>query len=143
MEILAVFFAITILFIVLLAMKKVTTYRFCVLCVSVSLSWVGLLLLLQLGFFENVALVALLMGQSVVGLYYFAEKRLPQQYMVFRLAGLLTLTYAAYAILIGFNLLPLFLLVPVWSISGLLYAYRNTPRVKSTVEHILACCRDW
>ncbi len=143
MELMYIFLAIIGLFAGLLIAKHLISLRFCVMCLSVSITWLILLILYWTGIFHNPTLLALLMGQSIVGVYYLAEKKLPEKYMIFRVAGLLTMTYAAYVALTGFDVAAAFLIIVLWLGSSLLYAYRNSPHIKSTVDHIVACCRDW
>lgn len=142
MELFVAFMAILALFPVLLFFKKITSFRFCVLCASVSLTWLGLLFLYWVGRFDDTVVLALLIGQSIVGVYYVAEKRLANKFMVFRLAGLLTMTFVAYVLLSGFDATVFVLLAAAWLLSGILYSYRNSSRLKTTVDHIVACCRD-
>ena len=143
MDILLVFSGIVIGFALLLVFKKITSLRFCVACVSIAGAWVLLLVLYWFGIFDNLILLALLMGQSIVGVYYLLEKRLPQRYQVFRMPFLLSATFVAYTTLAGLEFPALWLLVSLWIASGLLYFYRHHPKLKSTVDHLLACCRDW
>lgn len=143
MELFFVFLGIIGAFVLLLIIKAVTSLRFCVACVSVAGAWITLLALYWLDIFENTILLALLIGQSIVGIYYLAEKHLPERYQIFRIPFLLSLTFSAYSVLASVEFAALWLLVGLWIISGLLYAYRTQPKLKSTAEHILACCKDW
>lgn len=131
------------LFAVLLVIKKILRLRLCVICVSIGVTWILLLLGLGSGVFDDPVLVALLMGQSVVGIYYLAERKLPERYLVLRLPALLSLTYIAYGVLRGFDLTAAAVLVGLWLVGVFVFAYQNSPRLKSVAGHIIACCRDW
>ena len=143
MEIALVFGVIFTLFAGFLLVKKITKIRLCALCSAVAITWLGLLILYWLGQFDNITLIALLIGQSVLGVYYLAEKRLREELMVFRLPGWMTLTFIAYTAIAGLELWPLAVIAPAWLIAGFLYTYRASPKLKGTVDHIIACCRDW
>lgn len=136
---------ITILFILLLILKSALKLRFCVICASVSLTWLGFLFWHWFVEQGDVLLLALLMGQSIIGLCYLVEKKVPDHYQLFRLPFLLSLT-AIGIILLGFltNLFQIFLfLIILWIITGLLYLYRQNPRMHKIIQHIIACCKNW
>ena len=95
----AVLAAIVLGFAVLLAVKRASGLRFCVLCASLAGTWLVLLVLYRTGEYGNTLLLALLMGQSVTGLHYLLEKKVPDDLLVFRLPFVLTLTALAYLLL--------------------------------------------
>lgn len=142
---LLVVLSVTGLFAALLAFKAATKLRFCVICASVSLTWIGLLIAYRVGAFHDPVIVALLMGQSVVGIYYLAEKRLPERFHVFRLPFLLSATTGA-AVLLGRltgATAVLSLLAALWASFGFVYAYRQDARIKTLADRVVACCKDW
>lgn len=143
MDVAIVFAVIFLLFAVLLVLKKTLKIRLCAMCSAVALTWAGLLILYWLGQFDNTTLIALLIGQSVLGLYYLAEKRFREELMIFRLPGWMTLTFIAYTAIAGLELWPFAIIAPAWLIAGFLYAYSANPKLRGTVDHIIACCRDW
>ena len=67
--------AISALFVILLVIKSLAKLKLCVICLSVSVTWLAMLVMYKLGYFENPALLALLMGQSITGIYYLFEKK--------------------------------------------------------------------
>jgi hypothetical protein len=140
-----VLLVIAVLFVVLLIVKSITGWKFCVICTSVSVTWIALLVLYWLGLFDQPVIVAVLMGQSVMGLYYLLEKRSNEQLHVFRLPLLLTLTLAAFVVLGASTDLvySLSLLAVLWAVLSLLYSYRENPKTRIVVDRIIACCRDW
>lgn len=136
--------SVTALFAVLLAAKAAIGRRFCVICASVGTTWLGLLIALRAGAFADRTTVALLMGQSVVGIYYLAEKRLSERYHVFRLPFLLTLTAAAAAALgMPLGLGTPFLLAALWACFAFVFALRHLPSARALADRVVACCRDW
>jgi len=140
-----VLLVITVLFVGLLIIKSITRWAFCVICTSVSVTWMTLLILHWLGLFDQPMIVAVLMGQSVVGVYYFLEKKTNDELHIFRLPLLLTLTLAAFVALgVTTDLVyGLSLLAVLWVVLSLLYLYRENPKTRIVVDRIIACCRDW
>jgi hypothetical protein len=140
-----VLLVIAVLFVALLIVKSITGWKFCVICTSVSVTWIALLVLYWLGVFDRPLIVAVLMGQSVMGLYYLLEKRSNEELHVFRLPLLLTLTLAAFVVLgVSTDLVyGLSLLAVLWVVLSLLYLYRENPKTRIVVDRIIACCRDW
>ena len=136
---------IVVLFVVLLILKSITKWKFCVICTSVSSTWIALLVLYWLGKFDQPLIIAVLMGQSIVGLYYFLEGRTKEQLHIFRLPLLLTLTLAAFGAL-GVDTDPVVsvsLLAALWAGLSLLFFYRQNPKTRIVVDRIIACCKDW
>lgn len=136
---------IVVFFLVLLIAKQITKWKFCVICASVSLTWMTLLILYWLRIFSQPVLIAVLMGQTIVGVYYFLEHKTDESFHIFRLPLLLTLTLAAFVVLdVTINLsYSLSLLALLWILLLLLYFYRQNPKTKIVVDRIIACCKDW
>jgi hypothetical protein len=144
MMLLQIFAIIVVVFLSLLALKARTSWKICAICLAVSLTWVGLLLAYRIGWFGDGLLLGLLMGQSVAGVYYLLEKRVPGHWLLFRLPALLTLTYASYSVLtLTIQLWALLFIVFLW-VSGLvLLAYQSKPRMRQFAKKLIACCGDW
>ena len=140
-----VLLAIIVLFTGLLLLKSVAKWKFCAICTSVSSTWIVLLALYWLGKFDQPLIIAVLMGQSIVGLYYFLEDHTQERLHVFRLPLLLTLTLAAFLALgVDADLAyGVSLLAALWIVLSLLYFYRQDPKTKVVVDRIIACCKDW
>lgn len=72
------------LFFLWLAIKevlyKLVEKKFCAICATVSNTWLILLLLKFLGYSIPLMIVAILMGESVVGLMYTFEKKFKNKY---------------------------------------------------------------
>ena len=128
-DVVIVLLVIIALFVVFLIAKSIRQWKFCALCASVSVTWIGLLLLYWFGEFNEPLIIAVLMGQSIVGLYYFLEKRTSDTLHIFRLPLLLTLTLAALVAIGTPVSLPssLGLLAILWVVLSLLYLYRQGP----------------
>jgi hypothetical protein len=142
---LLIFAAIAVLFVVLLVGKGVIKSHFCVICASVSMTWAALLGFFWAGMFDEPILIAVLMGESVVGLYYLVEKKTKEQLHIFRLPFLLTATFVAY-VLLGRSegvVASFLLLLSLWVVFGIIYLSRTHAYTHKVVERIIACCRDW
>lgn len=144
MSLLYIFATIVMLFAFLLVVKKWLPITACVICVSVSLTWIGLLVLYRLSRFNDPVILAILIGGSIVGLYNMLEKRVSTKLTIFRLPFLLSLMYMAYvAITFTFNLPTISLIVALWIVLGFAYVYRNKPIVNQIVKNVIKCCGEW
>lgn len=137
--------AIVAAFVVLLSVKQVSGYRFCVLCVSIGGTWVVLLALHWLGVFDNPVLLALLMGQTVVGFHYLIEARVREELLVFRLPFVLTLMVLFYfAITLDPAVVSAGLAVAAtWIAAFLVFARRDAGKLRGLARQIIECCKDW
>lgn len=135
---------ITLLFFILLAIKSRLTWKICAICSAVSLTWLALLFAYHTDRFDNILLLALLMGQSITGIYYLWEKRTPEDWLIFRLPLLLSLLYLFYVIIdLTLYWQPLALLAVLWASSYILFLRRTKPSFKQAFEKIIACCSNW
>lgn len=141
------FALLTGLFVLLLIVKVIFKLNFCVLCGAVSLTWISLVGLFWAGLFEDILLIALLMGGSIVGIYYLVEKKVREQLHIFRFPFFLTLVFWAYLLLkFEFNasvFIVAGLVVFLWLICGFLYFFRNNAKFKSVVSKLIDCCKNW
>ena len=138
------FLVIVLLFFTLLAVKSKLPWKICAICLAVSMTWLVLLFAYHAGRFDNILLLALLMGQSITGIYYLWEKRTPEDWLIFRLPLLLSLLYLFYVIVdLTFYWQPLVLLAVLWISSYILFLQRTKPSFKRTFEKIIACCSNW
>jgi|AntRauTorcE11897_2_1112592.scaffolds.fasta_scaffold09277_5 predicted membrane channel-forming protein YqfA (hemolysin III family) len=136
---------IVVLFGGFLAAKQVfRRVKFCAICLAVSATWTVLLLLFWFGKFDNQVLLAILMGQSSLGLYYLLEKQVIQPLLIFRLPLLASLVAAIYTLLTQTLYLDAVLIVAgLWLVFGILYLYRTNPKLRSKAKAIIDCCSDW
>jgi len=127
-----VLLAITVLFFVLLRMRE----HVCVLCTAISLTWGTLLVLYWSGVRIDPVLLGILMGQTVLGVYYLIKKKYP----LFQLPALLTLTFVAYVAIVGYDGHgPMLFLVVLWM---LFFLFTNNTFV-NVAKHIAECCKRW
>jgi hypothetical protein len=85
------------------------------------------------------------MGGSVVGIFYAVEKKVNEQWKLFRLPFFLTLIVIAYSMLtMPTTILPVgIFLSALWLVFVFLYFYNNKPQVQVFVKKIIECCRNW
>jgi len=140
--------SITLLFFVLLGVKELLKGKlkenFCVICTAAFLTWIALILLYKLHLFNNQLIIALLIGESTVGIYYLVDKKIPRL-KVFRLPLLLTLIFVGYSLLaIPTDLLKVvILLLAVWTVFGFVFISKSNKNIKQIVEKIIECCKNW
>lgn len=95
--------------------KKIVGRKICAICAAVSLTWSGLLLLRLIGFKIEPLIIAILMGQSIVGIMYkaeeyFKEKKLEKFWLV-RILTIVGGTLLIYWLLKANYLLTFLLLI--------------------------------
>lgn len=135
---------ITLLFILLFFIKRWIPFTICVICLSVSGTWALLWLLYHTSVIEDTTLLALLMGQSVLGIYYLVEKRVSKELLIFRLPFLLSLNVVAFmAITFAVNISAILLVMAIWVVIMLLYMYRHVPWINNQLRKLIDCCGKW
>ena len=79
--------SITLLFFVLLIIKEFIGSKlkknFCAICGAVVLTWLALLILYWLGIFQNKIILALLIGESALGIFYVVERKVREKLKIF------------------------------------------------------------
>lgn len=137
----------TIAFFILLGLrvlyKQIIKREFCVICAAVFLTWVILFALYKLGLFDDIIIISLLVGETVLGIFYLLENKVNDKLKIFRLPALLTLISASYFLLINnSNMLNSFVfLLILWIVFIFLYFYRNNNKINSLVEKLIECCK--
>ena len=129
---------ITILFFLFLIMRNLSK-KICAICLAVSLSWIILLTFYFWGYFLDKTIIAILMGMSVLGLFYMFYEELS----VFKLPFILTLIFIIYSVLESFSINSLYLLIILWIFFFIVYIFRKNPSLKSKINKLIECCRNW
>ncbi len=148
-DIFFVLVGITILFFVFLALKELLRGRFkeefCVICAAVSITWITLLFLYWFNIFDNPIILALLIGQSIIGIFYLTDSKVKDGLKLFRLPFLLTLTLIGYLFLMAQDNIAkeLIFVLFVWAFFMLIYACRSNKKVKMFIKKLLECCKRW
>lgn len=141
MTVLVVFAAVVLIFAVILVAKRFAKQSVCALCLSVSLTWIGLLILHRVGMFQDTVLLALLMGQSVTGIFYMLKERLPQALRIFTLPFFLSLTAVAYVLITSDYIIWTFvLLTAVWIAGWFIFTSRDDPGAQPLATVVMECC---
>src|SRR3989338_1325150 len=73
--------------------------NFCAICIAVSLTWLIFLIASWLNIFSNRIILAILMGQSSLAIFYILDKKQALQF--FKLPLLLVLIIIPYALISG------------------------------------------
>lgn len=132
------------LFFLFLVVKSLKKWRLCAICLSVSLTWITLFTLSKLSLFHNDTLLALLMGESITGLYYLFDKKTKEEWHIFRLPLLLSIFWLFYSgLTLKVEFLSSMLILNLWLVFGLIYFYRRNAVLHGWIEKLIACCRDW
>ncbi len=128
---------IMVLFFMLLFAKNLFKNKknFCVICISVSLTWIVLLTLYFLNIFTDKLIIAILMGHTSLGLFYVFYENLG----FFKLPFLLTTISIIYFVFEGIIVESLYLLGGVWIIFFIFGLSKN----KSFSKKIIECCKKW
>ncbi len=134
---------ITGLFVLGLIIKNTLVRQLCVLCLSISGSWIILLTLYRLGYFHNQVLLAMLMGQSITGIFYLARRHVAKILHIFTLPFFLCLTVVAYwAVGERVAFVPILgFLTALWVIGYVLLLSSNDVG-KRTAKTIMQCCSE-
>jgi len=139
-----IFMGIAILFFLILILKNIFNLKkICVICASVMLSWIILLTLYFLNIFPDKTIIALLMGQTSLGLFYIWEKKVKEKFTIFRLPLLLTLIFIIYTTLENFILSSLIFLLVLWVVFILIYFFRNSRNFNQFTTKLIECCKKW
>ena len=89
-------------------------------------------------------LIGLMMGLTILGLFYTWERNVKKQATIFRLPLLLTLVLIGYYLLTFENLIKeAVLLAILWVLFGIFYLYRNNRNLKGFIDKIVECCKKW
>jgi len=77
--------SITVLFFIFVLIKdsiyKITKINICAICAAVSITWISLIIMKLLGYIIDNIIIAILMGQSIVGIMYYLDKKMKNKLM--------------------------------------------------------------
>ena len=93
-----VIYLITGLFFLLLIIKsfiKKTTEKICAICLAFAITWIVIWILRWKGYFPDGTFIGILMGMTILGIFYTLEKSVKKELTLFRLPFLLTLVFLA------------------------------------------------
>ncbi len=147
-EILISIISIAALFIVLLIIKEILPKKYknslCAICAAVSLTWVSFLMLYKLNLFGNIIIIALLMGQSIVGIFYLLEKKVKEDLKLFQLPFLITLTIIAYYAIVPKDAgKEIIFIASLWVLFTIVYLHKSNKTFSNLTKKIIECCKKW
>ena len=148
-SLLMVLAGITILFFTLFLIRQILSAnlkkKFCVICGAVVLTWTALLGLLWFELFDDKIIIGILIGESILGIFYVVESYVKEELKIFRLPFLLTMVTLAYFILAFPKdfLQGVLFLISLWTFFILIYAFKAIPNVNKFIKKLVECCRRW
>ncbi|MEK6841241.1 MAG: hypothetical protein AABX50_01360 [Nanoarchaeota archaeon] len=135
-----VLIGITVLFFMLLAIKSIFNIKkACIICLSITLTWITLLALYFLDIFADKIIIAILMGHTSLGIFYILEKKVKKKFLLFRLPYLLTSILIIYYVLNGFVISSLYFILVLWILFFIVYLLKNNKLANKIIE----CCKKW
>ena len=132
------------LFFILLVLKNILNFKkLCVLCISVSLTWIILLILFLTNIFADKMIIAILMGHTSLGIFYLWEINVREKFKIFRLPLLLSFIFMIYIVLENFEFNSLILIIALWLLFFIVYLFRNNKKFSKFTKKLIECCRNW
>ncbi|MBS3157156.1 hypothetical protein J4442_03210 [Candidatus Woesearchaeota archaeon] len=119
--------------------------KICVICASVFISWVFFLILYWKGKFLDKTIIAILIGESTLGIFYLIENKTKEEFKVFLLPVLLTLILMGYGLIEGFNYSQnvLYFLTMIWTLFFIIYSFKDKEKLGKLIRKIIECCKKW
>ncbi len=117
----------------------------CAYCLATVATWTVGLALTALQFVHAPLVLAILMGQSSLGLFFKLKERAPEIMAVIQLPYFFTTIILTLVVLNGWHtdfVPPLVLTAVAWMAALLTLAYRTRPGMRRFVERIAACCKN-
>ena len=131
---------IAALFFLILILKNIFNLKkVCVICLSVTLTWLALLTLYFLNIFADKIIIAILIGHTSLGIFYILHDKLK----MFKLPYLLTSILIIYYILNGFVISSLYFILGLWTLFFLVYLFKSNRNISKLAKKILECCKKW
>lgn len=132
-------------FIASIALQRISGKSFCAMCVSVSLTWL-ILLVMYLNYYQiDPLILGILMGGSAVGLMYYLFRE-NNPFQIFKFPFLVSLFWLIY-LLVGNSRNELdknFLIIGfLWFIFIIIYLFNEKRGWKEWARRIIECCRNW
>lgn len=139
-EYLMIFISIVVFFVFVLIFNLLFKKKICAVCASVFLTWLIFLVLYYFDYFQNLVVLALLMGASVSGIFNLLKEKLN----IFKLPFILTLLTIAYFLLVKqIDLALLIFNLILWLLFGLIFLFSKNQNLKSVIKKLIECCKNW
>lgn len=117
----------------------------CAFCLATVATWTVGLALTTLGLFHAPLVLAVLMGQSSLGIFFKLKERAPETMAMIQLPYFFTAIVLTLIVLNGWHadfVQPLMLTALTWAAAILVLAYRTRSWMRQLVKHIAACCKN-
>lgn len=128
-----------------LIVQKITSKAFCAMCVSVTLSWLTLLILDFKSIYTNPLIIGILMGGSAVGLVYYLFRGKSNLEM-FKFPLLISLFWLVYSLLQDSSLLwvrDASILGGLWVFFIFIHMFYQNGKMRDWGKRIIECCKNW
>lgn len=140
-----IFLGISGLFLLFLVLKQFLGSRlkekFCVICAAVVITWSSLLVLSYFRLWNDTLILALLMGETILAVYYILERK--ENLKLFRLPLLLSLIWVGYSLLARkMQLESTVLILSLWLLFVIIFTFQKNKMLSGWAEKILACCKN-
>ena len=132
--------AITALFFLFLIIRNIfNSKNMCAICASVFLTWIVLLSLYFSNIFPDKTIIAILMGQTSLGLFYLFYEKLN----IFKIPFLLTLITLVYFVLEKFSLDSIYFLTALWAFFFIIYLFKSNKKINVFANKMIERCKKW
>ena len=127
------FLSVILLFFLFTFLKKVFKLNFCTVCASFFTTWFSLLVLSWFDLYDNLVVVALFMGMSILAIYYIVEESIG----IFKFPWLVTTAFIGVSLITSFNWDAFWIILFVWFLFAILYASKS-----GYLKYLIECCKD-
>ncbi|PJA33457.1 MAG: hypothetical protein CO184_01950, partial [Candidatus Zambryskibacteria bacterium CG_4_9_14_3_um_filter_40_16] len=122
-------FLLIVFFVLTLLIRKISGKDICALCVSVSLTWVSMFILMLGGIGQDKIVLGILMGGSAVGFVYYFSSRSSETFKLLKfplLVSLFWLVYLALSVPKQISPINIVFLGGLWFLFGFIFfLYKN------------------
>lgn len=132
-------------FIFFIFIKKVINKKLCAICFAVSSTWIVFLILFFLDKYGDMLSLAILMGGSAVGFFYYISSIIEKKYYVFKFPFLVTLFWVIYFVLSPKKVLDFefIILLLLWLLFGLVFLFSTGKKINNIARYVIECCKNW
>ncbi|MBS3155953.1 hypothetical protein J4413_01825 [Candidatus Woesearchaeota archaeon] len=97
------------------------------------------------GKFLDKTILAILIGESTLGIFYLIENKVKEELKLFGLPFLLTLILIGYTFIEGFNYSfnIVYFLVLIWGLFFIIYSFKDNGKLENIARKLVECCKRW
>ena len=132
-------------FVLALIVQSIMSKSFCAMCVSVTFSWLTLLVLDFKHIYTDPLIIGILMGGSAVGLVYYLFRH-KSNLEIFKFPLLSSLFWLVYILLQKSSVLwvrDVTILGGLWVFFLFIYMFYQNGKIKDWGKRIIECCKNW